>query len=124
MKKPSVAAPTMVSDGKVVVAQFSSNDAFCLDLKGNLKWLRGLTYDYLNAANGLGMSSSPVIANGVLVAQVENDAESFTVGLSLINGTTLWKKDRPRERTGLLRPFLARKESTSRSSINEGDRGH
>jgi len=78
------------------VAQFSSNDVFCLDLEGNLKWLRGLTYDYPNAANGLGMSSSPVIANGVLVAQVENDAESFTAGLSLSNGTTLWKKDRPR----------------------------
>ena len=94
--KTCVAAPTMVSDGKVVVAQFSSNDVFCLDLEGNLKWLRGLTYDYPNAANGLGMSSSPVIANGVLVAQVENDAESFTAGLSLSNGTTLWKKDRPR----------------------------
>jgi len=95
-EKTCVAAPTMVSDGKVVVAQFSSNDVFCLDLKGNLKWLRGLTFDYPNAANGLGMSSSPVIANGVLVAQVENDAESLTVGLSLSNGTTLWKKDRPR----------------------------
>ena len=95
-EKTCVAAPTMVSDGKVVVAQFSSNDVFCLDLEGNLKWLRGLTYDYPNAANGLGMSSSPVIANGVLIAQVENDAESFTAGLSLRNGTTLWKKDRPR----------------------------
>ena len=95
-QKTCVAAPTMVSDGKVVVAQFSSNDVFCLDLTGNLKWLRGLTYDYPNAANGLGMSSSPVIAGGVLIAQVENDAESFTVGLSLANGTTLWKKDRPR----------------------------
>jgi outer membrane protein assembly factor BamB len=94
--KTCVAAPTMVSDGKVVVAQFSSNDVFCLDLKGNLKWLRGLTHDYPNAANGLGMSSSPVIASGVLVAQVENDAESFTAGLSLSNGTTLWKKERPR----------------------------
>lgn len=95
-EKTCVAAPTMVSDGKVVVAQFSSNDVFCLDLKGNLKWLRGLTYDYPNAANGLGMSSSPVIAKGVLIAQVENDAESFTAGLDLGKGTTLWKKDRPR----------------------------
>jgi outer membrane protein assembly factor BamB len=95
-KKTCVAAPSMVSNGEVVVAQFSSNDVFCLDLDGNLKWLRGLTYDYPNAANGLGMSSSPVIAQGVLVAQVENDAESFTAGLSLTDGTTLWKKDRPR----------------------------
>ena len=91
-EKTCVAAPTMASDGKLVVAQFSSNDVFCLDLKGNLKWLRGLTYDYPNAANGLGMSSSPVIAGEVVIAQVENDAESFTAGLSLANGSTLWKK--------------------------------
>lgn len=95
-EKTSVAAPTMVSNGKLIVAQFSSNDIFCLDLEGNLKWLRGLTYDYPNAANGLGMSSSPIIANGVVITQVENDAESFTAGLSLLNGNTIWKKDRPR----------------------------
>ena len=91
-KKTCVAACTMVSDGKVVVAQFSSNDIFCLDLERNLKWLRGLTFDYPNIANGLGMSSSPVLCNGVLIAQVENDADSFTFGLSLMNGTTLMEK--------------------------------
>ncbi len=94
--KTSVAASTMVSNGNVVVAQFSSNDIFCLDLNGNLVWLRGLTFDYPNIANGLGMSSSPVMAKGVLIAQVENDADSFTFGLNIQNGTTLWKKTRPR----------------------------
>ena len=95
-KKTCVAASTIVSDGNLVVAQFSSNDIFCLDMRGNLIWLRGLTYDYPNIANGLGMSSSPLIVNGILIAQVENDADSFTFGLNLKNGTTLWKKVRPR----------------------------
>ena len=95
-KKTCVAAPTAVSDGKVVVAQFSSNDVFCLDLAGNLKWLRGLTLDYPNAANSLGMSSSPVIADGVFVTQVENDADSFSAGLDLETGKTLWRKSRPK----------------------------
>ncbi|MEZ6045278.1 MAG: hypothetical protein R3C11_06785 [Planctomycetaceae bacterium] len=36
-----------------------SNDIACLDLDGNLLWYRGLTYDYPNASNSLGMSSSP-----------------------------------------------------------------
>ena len=95
--KTCVAASTMVSDGKVVVAQFSSNDIFCLDLDGNIKWLRGLTYDYPNIANGLGMSSSPVLAKGVMItAQVENDADSFTFGLNLQNGMSIWRKNRPR----------------------------
>ena len=94
--KTCVAAPTMTSDGKVVVAQFSSNDIFCLNLKGDLIWLRGLTYDYPNAANGLGMSSSPVISQGVLIAQVENDADSFTTGINIKNGISLWRKVRPK----------------------------
>ena len=95
-EKTCVAAPTMTSDGKVVIAQFSSNDVFCLDLKGDLIWLRGLTYDFPNAANGLGMSSSPVIAQGVLIAQVENDADSFTTGIDLKNGMSIWRKIRPK----------------------------
>ena len=95
-EKTCVAASTMTSDGSRVVAQFSSNDIFCLNLSGDLIWLRGLTYDFPNAANGLGMSSSPLIANGVLLAQVENDAYSFSMGMNVSNGETLWKKDRPR----------------------------
>ena len=95
-EKTCVAAPTMTSDGKVVIAQFSSNDVFCLDLKGELIWLRGLTYDFPNAANGLGMSSSPVITQGVLIAQVENDADSFTTGIDIKNGISIWRKTRPK----------------------------
>ncbi len=94
--KTCIAAPTTVSDGKVICAQFSSNDLFCLDLDGNLKWLRGLTSDYPNAANSLGMSSSLVIANGALVTQVENDADSFTAGIDVSSGKTLWRKARPK----------------------------
>ena len=94
--KTCVAAPTPASNGKVVAVQFSSNDVFCLDLDGNLKWLRGLTSDYPNAANSLGMSSSPVLANGVFVTQVENDADSFSAGLDLSTGKTLWRKARPK----------------------------
>ena len=95
-EKTCVAAPTMASDGKKVIAQFSSNDVFCLDLSGDLIWLRGLTYDFPNAANGLGMSSSPLITSNILVTQVENDAYSFTIGLSMKNGKTIWKKERPK----------------------------
>ncbi|MDA8823577.1 PQQ-binding-like beta-propeller repeat protein [Opitutales bacterium] len=95
-EKTSVAASTMTSDGSKVVAQFSSNDVFCLTLSGDLIWLRGLTYDFPNAANGLGMSSSPLITKGVLLAQVENDAYSFSMGINMNNGETLWKKNRPR----------------------------
>ena len=103
---------TMCSDGDKVIAQFSSNDIFCLNLSGDLLWLRGLTYDFPNAANGLGMSSSPLITNGILIAQVENDAYSFTTGLDLKNGTTIWKKERPKA-ANWTSPVLVKKAGLS-----------
>jgi outer membrane protein assembly factor BamB len=95
-EKTCVAAPTPCTDGKVVCALFSSNDLFAFDLDGNLLWLRGLTFDYANASNSLGMSQSPVIVDGVLVVQSENDSESFAAGIDLKTGVNLWKIDRPK----------------------------
>src|SRR6188474_2994011 len=58
------AAPTPCSDGKRIYVLFSSNDLLCLDLDGNLQWLRGLMVDYPNASNSLGLASSPVLTDG------------------------------------------------------------
>jgi outer membrane protein assembly factor BamB len=94
--KTSVAAPTPCSDGKFIYAVFSSNDVICLDLNGNLQWLRGLTVDYANVSNSLGMASSPVVSGNVVVVQVENDSESYTLGLNKNSGVNLWRLDRPK----------------------------
>ncbi len=94
--KTCVAAPTPASDGERIYALYSSNDLVCLDLDGNLIWMRGLTLDYPNASNSLGMSSSPIVAGDTLVAQIENDSESFAAGFDLITGTNKWKIDRPK----------------------------
>ncbi|MEE2813491.1 MAG: PQQ-binding-like beta-propeller repeat protein [Verrucomicrobiota bacterium] len=94
--KTSVAAPTPCSDGKNIYAVFSSNDVICLDLDGNLQWLRGLTADYANVSNSLGMSSSPVVTGNTLVVQVENDSESYTLGLNKNTGINRWRLDRPK----------------------------
>jgi outer membrane protein assembly factor BamB len=95
--KTCVAAPTPASDGKNIVAIFSSNDAVCLDLDGNLVWFRGLGRDYPNASNSVGMSSSLVVVNGVVVAQVESESEGFTAGLDAQSGLNRWKLERPRK---------------------------
>jgi outer membrane protein assembly factor BamB len=94
--KTCVAAPTPCSDGQRIFAHFSSNDLFAFDLDGNLLWLRGLTFDYANASNSLGMSQSPLVVDGVLIVQSENDSESFAAGLDLQTGANLWKIDRPK----------------------------
>ena len=94
-EKISAAAPSPVSDGERLFALFSSNDLFCLDLDGNLLWLRGLMRDYPNASNGLGMSASPVVGDGVLVAQIESDGEAFAIGFDVLTGLNRWKIERP-----------------------------
>ncbi|MDE2680037.1 MAG: PQQ-binding-like beta-propeller repeat protein [Verrucomicrobiota bacterium] len=94
--KTSVAAPTPCSDGKNIFAVFSSNDVICLDLDGNLQWLRGLTADYANVSNSLGMSSSPLLIGSAIIVQVENDSESYTLALNKRTGINLWKLNRPK----------------------------
>jgi len=95
-EKTSVATPTPTSDGTHLYLTFSSNDIICLDQDGNLIWLRGITLDYPNVSNSLGMASSLLIAGNTLVVMVENDSESFTVGLDLADGVNRWKLNRPK----------------------------
>ncbi len=94
--KTSVAGPTPCSDGKYIYANYSSNDLVCLDLNGNLQWLRGLTHDYANVSNSLGMASSLTVGGNVLVVPVENDSESYTIGIDKRTGRNLWRLNRPK----------------------------
>jgi outer membrane protein assembly factor BamB len=95
--KICVATSTPCSDGKHLFAAFSSNDVLCLDLEGNLVWMRGLTRDYPNASNSLGMASSPIVVGETVVFPVESDSESFAVGLSVKDGSNRWKIARPKQ---------------------------
>lgn len=90
----AVAAPTPASDGKRIFAFYSSNDLICLDLEGNLLWLRGLTYDYPTAANDVGMASSPVVVGDTVVVQVECTGESFAAGIDAATGENRWRVER------------------------------
>ncbi|WP_339733011.1 PQQ-binding-like beta-propeller repeat protein [uncultured Gimesia sp.] len=94
--KMCVATPTPASDGKRIFATFSSNDVVCLDLDGNLLWIRGLSHDFPNASNSLGMASSPIVVGETLIVPVENDDDSFTTGLDVKTGIARWKIKRPR----------------------------
>jgi outer membrane protein assembly factor BamB len=94
--KTCVAAPSPCSDGKHVFAIWSCNDLAAFDLEGNLLWLRGLTMDYPNVSNSLGMAASLLTIGGVVIVPVENDSESYTIGIDAKTGTNLWKMERPK----------------------------
>lgn len=91
----AVSAPTPASDGQQVYAYFSSNDLICLDLDGNLKWMRGLTLEFPTAANDLGMSSSPLVVGRTVIVQSETKGHSFLAGINTEDGQTRWKLSRP-----------------------------
>ncbi len=95
-KKTSTAAPTPASDGQRIFALFSTNDIFCLDLDGNLQWLRGLAREYPNASNSLGMASSLAIADETVILMLETDSEAVALGIDAQQGVTRWELDRPK----------------------------
>ncbi len=90
------AAPTPASDGERVFAFFSSNDLIALDLDGNLQWIRALESDYPGAGNALGMASSPVIVDDLVVVQSESQGNSFVAALDCADGSTRWDIQRPK----------------------------
>jgi outer membrane protein assembly factor BamB len=118
--KTNVAAPTPASDGERIYALYSSNDLVCLDLDGDLLWMRGLTLDYPNASNSLGMASSPIVAGDTLVAQIENDSESFAAGFDLLTGMNKWKLDRPKS-ANWTSPTVLKKDGESIVALQSGE---
>jgi outer membrane protein assembly factor BamB len=92
----SNAAPTAASDGERIFAFFSSNDLICLDLEGNVQWIRGLTLDHPRVGNDVGMSSSPVVAGNAVVVLCECQGDSFAIGCDRRTGATLWEVPRPK----------------------------
>ncbi len=98
----SVAAPTPVSDGQRVFAFYSSNDLVCLDLDGNLQWIRELTSDHAGLGNDIGMASSPVVdqlsvEKGVVIVQCECQRSAFAAAYDTKSGKTVWEMPRDKE---------------------------
>jgi outer membrane protein assembly factor BamB len=95
--KTSMAAPTPVSDGRHVVALFATNDLVCLDLKGNVLWVRALYEENPGATDGRGMASSPLLVGSTVVVHVEGQNVSFAAGINVETGVNRWRIDRPRQ---------------------------
>lgn len=89
------AAPTPATDGERVYAFYSSNELVALDLDGRVQWIRCLTLDHPGVGNDVGMASSPVVVDGVVVVQAECQRNSFAIGVDAATGETVWELDRP-----------------------------
>lgn len=101
-----IAAPTPASDGKEIVAFYSSNDLACFDLDGNLRWHRGLGFEHPTTRNDVGMASSPLIEDDAVFIQAENQGDSFAQAINLADGSTRWRLEREHEATWTSPMFL------------------
>jgi outer membrane protein assembly factor BamB len=110
------AANTPASDGKLIFAFYSSNDLVCLDLEGNVKWLRGLAFDYPTAGNDVGLASSPVVLGDTVVVQIECQGESFAAGIDKHTGLTKWRVERDRE-AGWCSPIVMRGKTAAEDRV-------
>lgn len=92
----AVAAGTPASDGKRIVALYSSCDLFCLDLEGRLLWQRNLAVEHPKSGNDVGMGSSPRIVGDLVVVQIDCQGDAFAAAIDLATGVDRWSIPRDR----------------------------
>jgi len=96
--KSTYASSTPATDGRIVVAWFGSQGVFAYDMNGNLRWKVDLgrfdvgAYDI--PSYEWGPASSPILWNGLVILQCDNQTDSFIIALNADTGETVWKTDR------------------------------
>ena len=96
--KSTYASATPVTDGRLVIAWFGSQGVYAYDVDGNLRWKVDLGRMDLGAYDiptyEWGPASSPILWNGLVILQVDTQADSFVIALNADTGETVWKTER------------------------------
>ena len=87
----SMASPTPATDGTNIYALFASNDLVCLDVDGNVRWIRALGAEHPQTFDDRGLGSSPLLVDDTLVLQLECQGDSFAMGVDCQTGQTRWQ---------------------------------
>jgi outer membrane protein assembly factor BamB len=97
------ASETPVCDGERVYAYFGNTGLFCYDLAGKQLWKKDL--GAYSTMFGHGTASSPVLHDGKLYIQCDNDEKSFLLALNAKTGEEAWKVTRS-DKTAWCTPFI------------------
>jgi outer membrane protein assembly factor BamB len=94
-KRGNYAAPSPVTDGRLVYTYFGSEGVYCYDFKGKLIWKKSLG----NIGTiGMGVGTSPVIYENLLIILADQEfdgTDSFMVALDRKTGREVWRVKRP-----------------------------
>ena len=88
----SHASETPVTDGERVYAFFGNKGLYCFDFQGKRLWNKELGVYDMQSEWGTG--SSPLLHDGVVYLQIDNEAQSFLVALEGQTGQELWRLSR------------------------------
>jgi len=97
-----LAAPSVTTDGKLVVAIFGTGDILACDYSGNRIWAKNLGVP----ANHYGHSSSLIYWNGKVFVQYDTSKGSKLFALDIATGNSVWETTRT-SRISWASPILA-----------------
>ena len=86
------APETMVTDGEHVFAYFGMTGLYCYDMNGELVWEKDLG-NYPMQSNW-GTATSPLLYNGILYMQIDNEENSFLAAVDSKTGEEKWRVTR------------------------------
>ena len=96
--KSTYASATPATDGRIVVAAFGSQGVYAYDVDGNFRWKVDVGRMSMGAYDiptfEWGPASSPVIWNGLVILQIDTQADSLLIALRAENGEVAWKTPR------------------------------
>ena len=87
----SPASPSPACNGRQVFAFFGSYGLLCYDLDGELLWEKKMG----PFQDEFGASSSPILAEGLVILNEDHDVDSFLIAIDQQTGKTVWRTPRP-----------------------------
>jgi outer membrane protein assembly factor BamB len=97
------ASETPVIDGERIIAYFGMTGLFALDLSGKLLWNKDIGAYPMQF--GWGTGSSPILYNGRVFLQCDNEKSSFVIALDVKTGNEIWRIDRD-EKSNWCSPYI------------------
>ena len=101
-KSNSPASPSIVTDGKLVIAFFTDFGLIAYNVKGEELWQ--LPLGPFN--NPFGMGASPILADDTMLLNCDSESGSFFIAVDKQTGKLKWRVERPEATRGFSTPVL------------------
>lgn len=102
----NLATPSIVTDGKHVIAWFGTGQIFCYDMDGNEVWSRNIAKEVSPFKLLWAHGSSPALHGKYLYLLCDHDPKSYLLALDKSTGDTLWEIDHGKGRRSYGTPLV------------------